>query len=156
MIHLECDNDEALVLALGKTRRQIEHHSGKPRVSHALSKSSNSGDIGLIDEDPGQPPPPYLRQYQLIEELPALGLKLYRHPREGKHLVEIQPDLEPWLYNVGQTVGVRPHDHNLPEKHTILHQQGKRHREHLRSYLRACCDAMSPHLLQLSQWLSKA
>ncbi len=156
MIHLECDNDEALMLALGKPIRQISHHAGKGRVSKGLSTSSRAADIGLIDQDPGQPPPPYLRQYKIVEQSTRLGLVLSKHPTEGKHLIEIQPDLEPWLYRIGPAVGIKPTDHRLPEKHTGLHQEAKKHRQHLVGYLQACVKANSPHLAKLSEWLGLA
>jgi len=154
MIHLECDNDEALVLALGIPIRQISHHAGKGRVSKGLSMSSRAADIGLIDQDPGQPPPPYLRQYKIIEQSNQLGLLLSKHPTEGKHLIEIQPDLEPWLYRIGPVVGIKPTDHRLPDKPSGLHQEAKKHRQHLISYLRSCQAAGSPHLAKLSDWLA--
>ncbi|MCX6853920.1 MAG: hypothetical protein NTV80_03335 [Verrucomicrobia bacterium] len=154
MIHLECHNDEALMLALGKPIRQISHHAGKGRVSKGLSLSTRSDDFGLIDQDPGQPPPPYLRQYRLIEQSANLGLVLYKHPLEGKHLIEVQPDLEPWLYQVGKAVGIKPTDHSLPESHKSLHQNAKKHRQHLMAYLHACVNAKSPHLAKLAEWLT--
>ncbi|MEN3942621.1 hypothetical protein WJU23_15075 [Prosthecobacter sp. SYSU 5D2] len=154
MIHLECDNDETLILALGKSRAQVSHHAGKGRVSHALSKSENAKDIGLIDEDPGQPPPPYLREFKLVEDAPHVSLRLFLHPGQGKRLIEIQPDLEPWLYLIGKRVGVRPVDFNLPDNHTGLHQNAKKHRKHLLSYLAACEAAGSPHLAKMRQWLA--
>jgi len=153
MIHLECDNDEALMLALGKTRRQLSHHAGKGRVSKALFESLSSNDLGLIDQDPGQPPPRYLREFQTEDQAPALGLTLYRHPRQQKRLIEIQPDLEPWLYLIGPTVGVKPSDHRLPDTHSGLHQNAKKHRQNLLNYLAACLAAQSPHLLKLASWL---
>lgn len=156
MIHLECDNDEALMLALGKPIRQISHHAGKGRVSKGLSTSNRAGDIGLIDQDPGQPPPPYLRQYKTVEQSSQLGLVLSKHPTEGKHLIEIQPDLEPWLYRIGPAVGINPTDHRLPEKPSGLHQEAKKHRQHLIDYLQACVKANSPHLAKLAEWLRLA
>lgn len=156
MIHLECDNDEALMLALGKPIRQISHHAGKGRVSKGLSTSKRATDIGLIDQDPGQPPPPYLRQYKIVEQSAQLGLVLSKHPAEGKHLIEIQPDLEPWLYRIGPAVGIKPTDHRLPEKPSGLHQEAKKHRQHLIDYLRACIAANSPHLAKLAEWLRLA
>lgn len=153
MIHLECDNDETLMLALGVPRRAISHHAGKGRVSKALSIASRSSEIGLIDEDPGQPPPRYLREFRIVEESSALGLVLYQHPAEGKRLVEIRPDLEPWLYRIGPVVGVHPMEHRLPGVPSGLHQQARKLRPALLSYLAACRAARSPHLTKLEGWI---
>ena len=51
MIHLECDNDEALVRALGFPKKFITHHAGKPRVAKALKESQANRVVGLVDED---------------------------------------------------------------------------------------------------------
>lgn len=155
MIHLECDNDESLMLALGMTRAEVSHHAGKGRVSRALSQSSRRGDIGLVDQDPGQPPPPYLREFEAVEIAANLGLALYRHPKDGKKLIEIRPDLEPWLYQLGRDTGVNPADHHLPATHRLLHQEAKKQRRHLINYLRSCCDAKSRALEKLKAWLSE-
>jgi hypothetical protein len=156
MIHLECDNDEALILALGKTRGEVSHHAGKGRVSKALSVSNRSNDLGLIDQDPGQPPPKYLREFDAIEKCPELGLVLSKHPNDGKYLIENQPDLEPWLYQIGKAIGIKPTDHNLPASHAGLHQNAKKHRKHLMAYLAACIQANSPHLTKFVEWLRLA
>jgi hypothetical protein len=153
MIHLECDNDETLMLALGKKRGEVSHHAGKGRVSKGLSESTRSEDVGLIDQDPGQPPPKYLREFLVVEEAVKLGLILYQHPKQGKRLIEIQPDLEPWLYAIGKGIGVKPTDYQLPETHSDLHQNAKKHRRNLGNYLRACLEAKSPHLLKLASWV---
>ncbi len=153
MIHLECDNDETLMLAMGVPRRAISHHAGKGRVSKALSNASRSSDIGLIDEDPGQPPPRYLREFRLVEEAITLGLVLYRHPVEGKRLIEIRPDLEPWLYQIGPVVGVHPIEYRLPDVPSGLHQRARKLRASLLSYLAACRAAGSPHLTKLESWI---
>jgi hypothetical protein len=68
-------------------------------------------------------------------------------------LIEIQPDLEPWLYAIGKGIGVKPTDYQLPEAHSGLHQNAKKHRRNLRNYLRACFEAKSPHLLKLASWV---
>lgn len=78
---------------------------------------------------------------------------LSKHPTEGKHLIEIQPDLEPWLYRIGPFVGIQPTDHHLPESHKGLHQEAKKHRKHLLNYLEACLQANSPHLTKLAEWV---
>ncbi len=153
MIHLECDNDEALMLALGVPRGQMAHHAGKGRVSKALSASPRSADLGLIDEDPGQPPPRYLREFEMVESAGHLGLVLYRHPAQRKRLVEIRPDLEPWLYLIGPAVGIRPADHHLPESHSGLHRNARKHRQNLLHYLAACRRSGSPHLSKLENWI---
>ncbi len=88
-----------------------------------------------------------------MQQEAALGLALYQHPAEGKRLIEIQPDLEPWLYQFGPAVGIQPSAHHLPETHQGLHQNARKHWQHLLDYLAACRAAGSPHLSKLAEWL---
>ena len=154
MIYLECFNDEATVRALGFPRARLSHEPAKSRVAHALQASRSPSDIGLVDEDPQGSCPQYLREFREIESFPHLGLRLFRHPVNQQHFIEIQPDLEPWLYQVGAAIGIKPQDHHLPAKHSDLHKSHKQHRQHLTAYVQACRSAGSPHLAKLVEWLA--
>ena len=125
----------------------------KSRVAHALEISRRASDIALVDQDPGQSCPTYLREFKVAESIPDLGLCLYIHPLSGKHFIEIQPDLEPWLYAQGLAIGVSPVTHHLPKRHEDLHKNPKKHRSHLESFVKACLAANSPHLNKLAEWL---
>lgn len=156
MIFLECFNDEAMVRALGFSKSQWLHELAKSRVAHALEISRNATDIALVDQDPGQSCPPYLREFKVVESEPNLELCLYHHPQSGKRFIEIQPDLEPWLYAQAQTIGISPSTHHLPKRHEDLHKNPKKHRCHLENFVRACLAANSPHLAKLAEWLRLA
>jgi hypothetical protein len=154
MIFLECDNDEAVVRGLGFPRGSVEHHASKGRVAKFLQKATGGRHIGLIDQDPGSSPPAYFREFTITEQRPQLGLVRYRHRQEAKELIEIQPDLEPWLYAAAQQAGLRPKDFHLPERHSLLHDNPKAHARHVRSFIMALLEANSQHLLTLQAWLS--
>jgi hypothetical protein len=97
-----------------------------------------------------------LREFSVQESKPNLGLCLYKHPESGKRFVEIQPDLEPWLYAQAEAIGVSPVTHHLPKRHQDLHKIPKKHRSHLESFVKACLAANSPHLAKLAEWLRLA
>lgn len=156
MIFLECFNDEATVRALGFSKSQWLHELAKSRVAHALEISRRATDIALVDQDPGQSCPHYLREFRIAESKPELGLCLYQHPQSRKRFVEIQPDLEPWLYAQAQKIGVSPVTHHLPKRHEDLHKNPKKHRSHLENFVKACLDANSPQLAKLAEWLRLA
>ena len=156
MIFLECYNDEATVRALGFSKSQWLHELAKSRVAHALEISRKTTDIALVDQDPGQSCPPFLREFKATESRPDLGLCLYRHPESGKHFIEIQPDLEPWLYAQAQAIGISPVTHHLPKRHEDLHKNPNKHRSHLECFVKACLKANSPHLTKLAEWLRLA
>lgn len=153
MIFLECFNDEATVRALGFTKSQWLHELAKSRVAHALEMSREATDIALVDQDPGQSCPPFLREFKAVDSKPELGLCLYQHPQNGKRFIEIQPDLEPWLYAQAQDIGVSPVTHHLPKRHQDLHKNPRKHRSHLESFIKDSISAGSPHLAKLGEWL---
>jgi hypothetical protein len=153
MIFLECDNDEAVVRGLGFPRGAVEHHASKGRVAKFLKKAAGGKHFGLVDQDPGASPPGYFREFDLIEERPALRLNRYRHRRDGKELIEIQPDLEPWLYSAAAQAGLKPQDFHLPERHQQLHDNPKAHARKVRDLVQELLAAGSPHLLKLKDWL---
>lgn len=156
MIYLEGFNDEAVVRALGFSKSQWLHELAKSRVAHALEISRKASDIALVDQDPNKPCPSYLREFKAAESRPDLGLCLYQHPQSGKRFIEIQPDLEPWLYAQAQKIGVSPVTHHLPKRHDDLHKNFRKHRSHLESFVKACLAANSPHLAKLAEWLRLA
>lgn len=153
MIHLECDNDEAVAFGLGFARATVRHSASKGRVSKSLQKAVGSAHVGLMDQDPGYAPPPYLREFKIIEAQPKLSLVRYQHPKEMKCFVEIQPDLEPWLYQAAKVSGLKPKDYYLPERHEQLHDNPKVFAKRLSVFVAELLKAQNPHLCLLQQWL---
>ena len=156
MIHLEGINDETLIGVVGWSRHQALQHSSKAAVIVSTYSYWHEHELGIMDEDPGCAPHPLLGDFAPVCEEPDLGLRLIRQHQQRNHLIEIQPDLEPWLYQLGKAVGIKPTDHSLPESHKGLHQEAKKHRKHLIAYLTACTKAGSPHLAKLAEWLRLA
>lgn len=114
MILIECDNDESLVRGLGFARKQIEHHASKGRVGKAMEKITGLA-VALVDEDPGAGLPAYFQQFREIENLTNFRMRLLRHSRDQKWIVELRPDLEPWLVEAARSDLVPLKSHHLPE-----------------------------------------
>ena len=74
----------------------------KSLVAESLLRSRHEQSIGLVDQDPGAASPPYLKEFKVHDEVSRLRLVRYQHPKDQKWLVEIQPDLEPWLYDAAK------------------------------------------------------
>jgi hypothetical protein len=153
MIHLECDNDEALVRGLGIPRGAITHHAGKPRVSKALQESPSSGIVGLVDEDPGSGLPPYLKEFTVVEDRPELRIRRLKHRRDEKWLIVICPDLEPWLYEVAKKAAINPKTHHLPESHRLLHTHAKAHSVRLMEFVASIAASGNTNMVTLRSWL---
>ena len=153
MIYLECYNDEAVVRGLGVARCTIQHEHGKSLVASALERSRENIVIGMVDQDPRERPIPYFREFRQLDRLPKLGLARYIHPVSERILIEIQPDLEPWLYGAAAAAGLKPEDFYLPKDYHRLHDQPKAFEMRVREFVTALAVAGSQHLIQLQQWL---
>jgi len=154
MIFVECDNDEALLRGLGIPKARFDHHASKPRVAKALQKAAaNSGAIGLVDQDPHAGPPPYLKEFVEVENAAGLGLRRLKHRKDNKWLVEIQPDLEPWLYTTAKLADISPSTSHLPENYNVLHDHPKAHAKHLRDFVAGLLRRGNPRMTKLAEWL---
>lgn len=153
MIFVECDNDEALLRGLGFPRKAFEHIPSKGRIAIRLQKAK-SGTIGLVDQDPGAQPNPYLARFSNVDSRPDLGLRRLHLPEEGKWIIEIQPDLEPWLYGAGKAAGIEPVRHFLPSDFKGLHRNPKPFAARLIDFVAAIHATGSKPMQVLQEWLS--
>ena len=100
-------------------------------------------------------PPTYFREFTIVEQASKVSLVRYRHRRETKELIEIRPDLEPWLYSAAQQAGLRPKDFHLPERHGQLHDNPNALARRVSELVAALLAAGSPHVCTLQCWLSR-
>lgn len=154
MILVECFNDESLVRGLGFSVRQIEHHASKGRVAKALEKKQGPV-VALVDEDPGAGQPAYFRQFKELERQSALRLRLLQHPRDLKWVIEVQPDLEPWLVEAARVGEVPLKSYYLPDSGSGLHLNPKAQAEKLRGWAAAMLASGCPRCSKLHEWLGK-
>ena len=138
---------------LGFSRSAVEHEASKGRVAKALQKAPRGKHTGLVDQDPGSSPPGYFREFTVIEQAPQFSLVRYRHRQDGKELIEIQPDLEPWLYSAASQAGIKPGAFHLPERHQLLHDNPKVHAQRVTELVKALLAAQCAHLTTLKNWL---
>ncbi|TSC78430.1 MAG: hypothetical protein G01um101433_237 [Parcubacteria group bacterium Gr01-1014_33] len=93
MICVECDPDEALVVALGFLPSNIRHEYGKGKVCNTLKRKS--GWVAMLDEDPASAQPSYLRG--LAEQEYNQGMRLFEDTTRKNRVVLLCPRLEEWL-----------------------------------------------------------
>jgi len=155
MVHLECKPDELLVMALGISRKQITHHSGKSRVYGALQKNSNA--IGLVDEDPdpGSPKYTYENDLMLIEE--KFGVKRFADKKRSNTVLVLKIKLEDWLISAGKVSGIdiTKQPYNLPGHGNDLH---KVINDRFPVYQKLLDDLLAKNnkpLLTLKEWLKQ-
>lgn len=149
LIALECDADEALVKSMGFTRAQITHHYGRSRVLKFVQKRPET--IGLVDEDPGTTPAPYLKEFRLLEE--KFGVAIYIHPTKKTRVVVLKPQLEGWLLRAASESKVK---HKFPEIAREMHKEINTKISALQELLKSMSEAKSPAMIYLKDALSKA
>ena len=116
---VECDADEAVLRALGVTKKQLLHFGGKGNVINRLKKLP--GTTGIVDEDPASAQPRDFNNYQ--EEVQTTeGLRLLtRQGKGGQRLILVCPKLEDWLIHRAKSMGVEPENYGLPADPNRLH-----------------------------------
>jgi hypothetical protein len=117
-IAVECYPDEAVLCALGVSRKQLLHEARKGEVFNWLKKTP--GGIGMVDEDPNSAQPRDLISYRQVQA--SEGLLLFaRQGSSGQRLIVVRPRLEDWLIQRARICGVDPKQYHLPGTPKELH-----------------------------------
>ncbi|MCR4314897.1 MAG: hypothetical protein NUW37_00965 [Planctomycetes bacterium] len=116
----ECNNDEAVLKALGVSRKQRKHIERKGQVIRRVAKEEGSV-VGMVDSDPeGGNPPRDLSRF--TETKNQYGLTIKRRGAENKFIIEIRPRLEDWLIERANTARIDLKKSKLPETGDKLHK----------------------------------
>lgn len=146
-IVIECNPDEALVKALGYSRKEITHQPSKGEVFNYLEKNHNA--FGIVDEDPGSTNPGHFSKYTKQRET-KFDIDCFLNKGTGAKLIVLKPRLEEWILKEARQMGVHPDDFSLPtdgkKLHKIINQRIPKFEEMLRKikdgqgidYLRKC------------------
>ncbi len=117
-ILVEYNADEAVLRALGISKKQLRHEHCKGEVVKRVRKFDCA--TGLIDEDPSSAQPRELNNYKQVQVAEGLRL-LTRRDDKNKRLIIVCPRLEDWLIARAKSSGIRPEDHGLPTDPDRLH-----------------------------------
>ena len=115
---VECNADEAVLRALGTSKKQLRHEHCKGEVVKQVLKFDCA--TGLIDEDPSSAQPRELNNYKQVQVAEGLRL-LTRRDDKNKRLIIICPRLEDWIIARAKSLGIRPEDYGLPNDPDHLH-----------------------------------
>ena len=115
---VECNADEAVLRALGVSKKQLRHERCKGEVVKRVLKFDFA--TGLIDEDPSSAQPRDLDNYKKVQAAEGLRL-LTRRNDKNKRLIIVCPKLEDWLIQRAKSSGIRPKDYGLPSDPDKLH-----------------------------------
>ena len=115
---VECNADEAVLRALGVSKKQLRHERCKGEVVKRVRKFDCA--TGLIDEDPSSAQPRDLDNYKQVRAAEGLRL-LARRDDKNKRLIIVCPRLEDWLIHRAKSMGVEPENYGLPADPNRLH-----------------------------------
>ena len=118
-IVLECKPDEALVKALGYSRKMVTHQPNKGAVINYLDK--NPGVIGIVDEDPGAANPNYMSKFQKETE-DRFDIEYLSMRKEKTRLIVLKPRLEEWILKYAKKSNIKLPKYALPETGHKLHK----------------------------------
>lgn len=118
-IVVECKPDEALVRALGFTKKNVTHQPSKARVLSYLDR--NSGAIGIVDEDPGTANAGYFSKYTKISEA-KFDIEEWSVTKMQIRLIIIKPRLEEWIIRQANSSKIDLRDYSLEPDGYHLHK----------------------------------
>jgi hypothetical protein len=144
-LFVECKPDETLAVALGVPRRDVEHALGRSSVFAQLAR--RKGVLGLVDEDPGTIPPPYLKS--LVEQSWAHGVRALADKERANRVLVLSPRLEEWLVQGAKDAGLKMTDFGFDSDNgRLLHAEINQRLGSLRRLIEALLAANSPRLLR--------
>ena len=151
MILFECFVDEVLLKFLLKNiaENQFEHKHGKGNVLRWIFELENS--LGLIDRDATSMQ--YRGYYTQFEELDYSNhykYTVYTIPN-GNKIVELDPEIEPWILRVADLKGINPEQYGLSKESNRFKKTVNLNPKKLVPLLNALED--SEHLNKLKQVL---
>jgi hypothetical protein len=118
MIRIECNPDEAMLLALGVSKRNIIHNRGKSQIFDFLIKNTKC--ICLVDEDPLSPHHYYEKELTLVGE--DHNVMYYTDSKRKNTVFILKPRLEEWFINLCKLHNIDLNKEGLSDNPGTLHE----------------------------------
>jgi hypothetical protein len=106
MIYFECYSDQTFLRSLEIPKRITDHSLNKGNVCNKLQRNTNS--IGLVDEDPFEAQPLYIRNLLMSKRIVHEDqyVILFFEPKPNNKLILIRPNIERWSIRIAMELGV--------------------------------------------------
>jgi hypothetical protein len=119
-LFVECKPDETLAFALGVSRREVEHAGNRAGVCTKVSCKRDT--TGMVDEDPGAAPHPYMKR--LVEKGMEHQMRVLEDLELENRLVVICPRLEEWIVQTAKSGGLKMTDFGFESDNGLqLHRE---------------------------------
>jgi hypothetical protein len=150
---VECKPDETLAMALGVSRRDLEHAGNRAGVCAQVARRSAT--TGMIDEDPGAAIPHYMKT--LTEEGPEHGIRVLFDSVRKNRLVIVCPRLEDWLVQSAKNSGLKMTDFGFENDNGLcLHREINHRLANVERLAKALLSARDSRILRLQALIKPA
>lgn len=149
MIFVECKPDFILVQTVGGINKKgiIHELKGKGAVCSRLSTQTNC--MGLVDDDPDSPQPPYIKKSQLYSHISQHDIKILCDRNHNNFIIVIIPRLENWILRAASVASVDVRDYDLPNDWRELHRTVNSKLDNYETLLNDLMQKYSPMLTAL-------
>ena len=120
----ECYVDSNLIETLIPTKIGYNKQHGCSRVAGVMKKQlKDKFALGIIDKD--KTDIDYLKEFDKIDEVEH-SLILWKHKEKHHYIIQISPEVEPWLLNVAKELNINLNDFGLPTELSDLYKYAKK------------------------------
>jgi hypothetical protein len=152
-LFVECKPDETLAFALGVSRRDVEHAGNRAGVCTEVS--CKSGKTGMVDEDPGAAPHPYMKR--LVEKAMEHQIRVLYDSERKNQLVVICPRLEEWLVQAAKSSGLKMTEFGFESDNGLqLHREINHRLPNVERLVNKLLSAGNPRILRLQALIKPA
>lgn len=154
----ECYVDTRIAEILGQAKRKYNHQHGFGDVSNEMEHSlENVVALGIIDEDKYKgATSKYFSAFDFIRQENNLILKQHA-TRKHHYLILVCPEVERWLLEDAQKVGLHPSEYELPHDLKGLIKISKikdiDRNEGFKKFIKALIREQAPSITTLKKWI---
>ena len=120
----ECYVDTSFIETIIPTQSGYNHQMGCSNVSKVMrTKFVDRFALGIIDKDKNDID--YLKEFSLVDEVEN-EVFLWKHKEKHHFVIQIKPEIEPWLLKISEELGIEIQDYNLPKNLKDFYKVTKR------------------------------
>jgi hypothetical protein len=154
----ECYVDTKIAEIVGQAKRKYNHQHGFGDVSNEMEHSlKNIPALGIIDEDKYKgATSKYFSAFDLVKQENNLLLKQHA-VRKQHYLILVCPEVESWLLEDAQKMGLHPSDYDLPHELKGLIKISKirdiDRNDGFKKFIKALIREQAPSITTLKKWI---
>ena len=155
----ECYVDTKVAEILGQAKGKYNHQKGCGNVANKMIRLKDSECLGIIDEDVNKgAKAAYFSEFDVVLHNASLILKV--HKQRKHYLILIRPEIEKWLMNDANAIGINPshEDYKLPNDLEGIKEMTKikdiDNNEGFKNFIKRLIRDKSPSITMLKHWIN--